>query len=303
MDVPVAWRRPMKLLSLNAIVVATDLTATSRGAMQSAGRLAQSGGAALHVVHVAPPGTELVARSGHRAEFMHEIAVAAADAGIAAHTPHVLVGDAAAAIAEFADRVGASVVVTGRRRSDTPFRADRPVGGTAFAVITRSAVPILAVTEAMSLPVARVVVAIDCSEASRGAMLVGLSWASALRDRARDAMLTVLHVHDHDRGLDMAAAKRVVDHELDVLRRSAGDWAGVHVSGVTIPGGEPVEEIARYASGLEAGLVVAGTRGVGRSAAGDLGSVSAALLSRVAEPVLLVPPAVWRNHTRDMDYL
>ena len=54
---------------------------------------------------------------------------------------------------------------------------------------------------------------------------------------------------------------------------------------------------------MDAELLVLGTRGLSAQRAGELGSVSAAVLARAKRPILLVPPAVWRDHARDMDYL
>jgi nucleotide-binding universal stress UspA family protein len=50
-------------------------------------------------------------------------------------------------------------------------------------------------------------------------------------------------------------------------------------------------------------LVVLGTRGIGRAADGTLGSLSAAVVGAVRARVLLVPPAVWRNFAKEIEYL
>ena len=294
----------MRLLQLNTVLVADDLAATSESALRTAAALRDGGGASLHVAHVAPADTGIVAKTGIRAEFKQAMADAAARARIGDdYTPHVLAGAVAEAIATLADRISADVIITGRRtRAALPM--DRPLGGTAFAIITRSLVPCLAVTEPLTVPVKRVLVAIDYSAASRGALVVGLSWASALRDRAGDApLLTALHVHADDGSGDRGRWKRNVDHELDILRRTGGDWAGVKVSGITLPAGDTVGAIAEHARAMGAGLVVLGTRGANQQAQNGLGSVSAAAIGRVSAPVLLVPPAVWRDYAGDMDYL
>jgi nucleotide-binding universal stress UspA family protein len=149
-------------------------------------------------------------------------------------------------------------------------------------------------------------VAIDASEAARGALLVALSWASALRSskaKEPDTTLTALHVES---GETLSAAdahmKRTIDHELDVLRRSAGSWAGVSVEGATETNADPVKAITKYATDHEADLVVLGTRGLSADRALRLGSVSAAVTRQLREPVLLVPPSVWRDFARDIDY-
>ncbi|MEX2177494.1 MAG: universal stress protein [Gemmatimonadaceae bacterium] len=286
----------MRLLHLQTIIAATDLTATSDAPLRSAVALAAAAGAALHVAHVAPADTGIIAYHGRRAEFLHELAAATKRADVPdTHTPHVLTGESAAAIASLAERIGADVIVTGRRRADAAVAMHRPLGGTAYAIITRSSVPCLAITERLDMPLRRVLVAIDKSEASHGALLVGLAWASALRKpRGGPPVLTALHVHDETDGA-AERAQQAVDQELEAVRAEAGDWAAVTVSGVTVPGAQPVGTIAEVADRTGADLIVLGTRGLRLGDAEVLGSVSAAVLGRVSAPVLLVPPAIWRN--------
>ena len=292
----------MRLLQLNTILVADDLTATSEPALQSAAALRDGAGAALHVAHVAPPGTQMAAKGGIRAEFVASIESSIERAGVRGdYTPHVLTGSNEVAIAELADRISANVIVTGRRgRSALPM--DRPLGGTAFAIITRAAVPCLAVTERLRLPLKRVLVAINSSQASRGALITALTWTSALRARDADPpTLTAVHVHADDGTTEAGRWKREVQHELDILRRAAGDWTGVEVSGTTLASDDPVKTIAAHAAASRADLVVVGTRaGVGWDP--KLGSVPTGILAQVNAAVLLVPPAVWRDHAKDMDY-
>lgn len=292
----------MRLLQLNTVLVADDLAATSESALRTAAALRDGSGASLHVAHVAPAGTAIAARSGIRAEFMQAIEDGAARTRVGTdYTPHVLTGSIADAMGALADRISADVVVTGRRtRGALP--TDRPLGGTAFAIITRSLVPCLAVTEALAIPLKRVLVAIDYSEASRGALVVGLSWASALRDRV-DSVPRLIALHISTSASEPSAqAQRTVDHELDILRRAAGDWAGVEVRGKMVHGEDVASAIAKEVTSMDAELVVLGTRGINPQRDGALGSVSAAVLGQVKAPVLLVPPAVWRDYAKDVDY-
>lgn len=292
----------MRLLRLTRVLAATDLTDTSTAALRSAARLAGSAGAALHVAYVAPKQTGIIASGGKRSEYQMELSESMGRIGdVPEFVPHVLEGEPSSALAAAADRVGADVIVTGRRRNTPDISTDRPLGGTAYAVITRSTIPCLAITDEMRVPVGRVLVAIDWSEASRGAMLVGLSWASALRSRAgEEPLMSVLHVHKHGDATNPSAEQRV-DHELDILRRNAGGWASVQVSGTTMPGNDIPDVVARLAHEMQVDLLVAGTRGLGARRDGTLGSVSAQLLSRVSAPVLLVPPAVWQTYAKDLD--
>jgi nucleotide-binding universal stress UspA family protein len=296
----------MRLLTLRTVLVATDLTPTSDAALDSAARLATAAGATLHVAHAAPPSHEIIAQTGRRAEYVHEVDAALRRAHVKedGRQVHVLNGDPPAAISSLADRIDANVIVLGQRRAGTALRAGRPVGSTAYAVITRTATPCLVIRRPLVLPLRRALVAIDCSESSPGTLLVALSWTSALRSRASDVgepILTVLHV-DTGPGAagDDPSSRRNVDHELEALRQSAGRWAGVTMHGVTEASDEPVGTIVNHAMQHDVELVVLGTRGLSGEGA-ELGSISAAVTLQLDVPVLLVPPAIWRNYGKDLD--
>jgi nucleotide-binding universal stress UspA family protein len=295
----------VRLLHLKTILAATDLTKTSDSAARSAERLASAAGASLHVAHVAPESAGIVGTGGVRAEYAQTLGETMARLGISTgYTPHVPVGAPVSELAALADRLEADVIVMGRMKSKAAVPVERPLGGTAYAVITHSRVSCLAIRRELTLPLRHVLVAIDHSEASRGAMLLGLSWASALRERGdAGTRLTAVKV-DEKTGTDSGGThEKSVDDELDILRGHGGDWAGVSVRGVAVPGDDVAGVIAAQARELGADLVVAGTRGQRAGPDGTLGSVSARLLSRIDAPILLVPPAVWRNHARDVDRL
>jgi nucleotide-binding universal stress UspA family protein len=280
-------------LKLETVLATTDLEPTSDAALQTAAALAESAGATLHVAHVSPSASA------------DDVAVALRRARLAGidHRIHVATGEPAEVLSALSELVAADVIVMGRRSHDTKVRPDRPVGGTALALLARTLAPCLVTSRRLQVPVQRAVVAIDASESARGALLVALSWCSALRareERAVEPRLTALHV---DAGADASPGarhmKRTIDHELQLLHRSAGDWTGVLVEGVTIPGVDPVHVVGSYVKEKEPDLLVLGTRGLSVDNAMRLGSVSSALTKQVEVPVLLVPPAVWRDYVRD----
>jgi len=130
-----------------------------------------------------------------------------------------------------------------------------------------------------------------------------VSWSSALRDGApASGRLTVFHV---DTGADptkqSAKMRRSVAHDADVLQRNAVRWAGVTVDRLTVENPDPAAAIARHAIDSRAELVILGTRASAEHGSSIWGSVSAAVTRRLSIPVLLVPPAVWRDHVRDID--
>ncbi|CAN5136252.1 universal stress protein [soil metagenome] len=296
----------MRLLTLETILVATDLTKTSDAAIETAMRLAAAAGATLHVTHVASPQDELT-EAGRRAECEREIGKALERAGVTTQpTIHLIAGEPRRAISSLADTLKADVVVLGRRGEDQRSPSDRPVGSTAYACITHTLVPVLVVTRPLSVPLQKALVAVDRSEAARGSLLVALSWSSALRKPAptdASAALIALHVETGADAADASARmQRSVDHDVDVLQRNAAGWAGVTVERLTVTNPDPVAAIVQQSIDSDADLVILGTRASREHGDSIWGSVSAAVTRRLSTPVLLVPPAIWRDHARDIDY-
>ena len=296
----------MRLLKLKTVLAATDLEPSSDSALVTAARLAEAAGARLHVAHVSPdaPGEGNASSS----DVPDGMAAAAERAGLSGTKPrfHILSGNPAPALASVSDELHADVIVIGRRRARNRTPDGDPIGSTAYEIMTRTLAPCLVTARPLEVPIRRAVVAIDTSATARGALLVALSWVSALRQSksaSADTTLTALHVEKGQKlsGAD-AHMKRTIDHELDVLRRGAGSWAGVTVDGATETSDDAVAAIGRFAMTHKADLVVLGTRGLSAHRTSGLGSVAAAVTRQLEIPVLVVPPAVWKNHTRDIDY-
>src|SRR3954465_15536011 len=286
----------MRLLALRTILVASDLTPASDGAVRTALALSRAAGATLHVVHVAADTHDKPLADDRRAHYRSTLdsavrAIGAKDDEVAIH---IATGEPPPAIRHPADKVHADVVVLGRGGADGSAIHDRPLGGTAYAVMSRSLAPCLALGTPLALPMRKALVAIDRTETARGALLVALSWMSALRDRTGDEhpTLCALYVDTGDPHSDAEhrVDQKTIEHELDVLRRNAGSWARVTVVGDTIGAKDPATAIARYARDHEYELVVLGSRRPERDGAG-LGSVSASVTTRLPIPVMLVPPA------------
>jgi len=294
----------MRLLKLQTILVATDLTETSVGAMVSAARLANAASATLHVAHVASEQDELNADADRRAEYEQAIgnAVDAAKTTTAAQT-HLMFGEPPHALASLADKLGADVLILGRRQRRPKADSDRPVGSMAYACVTRTLVPVLVIVEPISIPLRSALVAVDASVAARGSLLMALSWSSALRDRSStNARLTIFHVDTGKDSTEEASRRRQsATHDADVLQRNALRWAGVTVERITIKDPDPAAAISRHAIDSGAALVILGTRASADHGLSVWGSISAAVTRQLSIPVLLVPPAIWRDHERDID--
>jgi nucleotide-binding universal stress UspA family protein len=289
----------MRLLILRTVLVATDLEAASLDALDTAHRLARMAGATLHVVHVVPPSREGGGQAA-RDRAADEVRAALRRAQVADDeaTVHVIPGAPAESIRALADRLSANVVVIGPHRR-TGITQELALGSTARRIVERAYAPCLIVGQQLRLPLRSVLVPTDFSDTARGALLVGLSWASGLRsrDKAEGATtLTALHVKSPQEDARGATLASPLEDELEEVRREAGSWAGISVDGVTEQGDDAAQAIGQFATRHQSDVVVIGTRGVGADDDSRLGSVSARVAIRSDVPTLLVPPAVWRTY-------
>ena len=294
----------MKLLRLNVVLAAIDRDDSSLEALRGACALARSARASLHVVHVTSSGAGTEQWDGADAEVRQLIdraGLSGADVML-----HLLAGDSAHANRSVSETEHADVIVLGLHRGRSG--SGHEMGSTALGVVTNSWAPCLILAGPMHLPLERVLVPVDLSETSRGALVVGLSWSSALRgtkklplggDAGEAVALTALHV-ERSSPSDAGASRqpKALDDELDRLRRDAGTWAHVAIDRAVVGNSDVPQAIANYASEHQPDLIVLGTRGLGLDAVGRLGSVSLGVAQRVTVPVLLVPPAVWHSYAR-----
>jgi universal stress protein E len=290
----------MQLMLPKNIVVAIDLADPAHPAILTAARLATAAGAALHVTNVVTsPGGD--GDAAVQARVRAELAAILLRAGVRVNdaTIHVLFGDPPFAIRALADRVRADVIVLGPHRERAS--PSRSLGGTALAVVTNAWSPCLIVSAPLRLPLSRVLVPVDLSDTARGALLVGLSWASALRGASQqagergEATLTALHVQAAS---STTTPPPFVERELAFVREAGGTWAGVTVDGETVTDADVIRGIASFTARHRPDLVVLGTRGLGVGPVGRIGSVAASVATSLDVPTLLVPPAVWMEHAR-----
>ena len=289
----------MKLLHLKVVLAAIDTDESSLDTLRAARELANAAGAKLHVVHAMPADArrDRTAPASAAADAMARL-LERSDIKRSEASLEVAAGEPTYIIRSFADKIRADVIILGQHRGR---RADQPrLGSTALGVVTNSWAPCLVVSQPMRLPLEHVLVPVDLSNTSRGALFVALSWASALRQTQKGGgaavsetvALTALFVDGQKR----EASPQALDAELDRLRRDAGAWAGVGVRGAVVAHDEIPQAIADYAASQPSDLIVLGTRGLGADAVGRLGSVASGVLSRMDTPILLVPPALWENY-------
>jgi nucleotide-binding universal stress UspA family protein len=289
-------------LRLRNIVVATELEHAALPAVIAASRLAAAAGASLHVVSVATSQKQNPPDDSGVQESEDALAAILERAGAPEKSrTYLLDGDAAFAIGSLARRVQADAIVLGPHRER--HAGDSAFGSTALSVVTNAFSPCMVVSTPVRLPLRRVLVPIDLSDTARGALLVALSWASALRGGARenpsrtDVDLTVLYVRKGSR-TDEPSPPQALEREIEYMRKAGGTWAGVSIKAETIVGADATQAIVDYVGKNDWDLVVMGTRGLGLDPVGRLGSVTESVTRVIDPPVLLVPPAVWQEHAR-----
>lgn len=293
----------MQLLRLKTVLVAIDLDDSPVTLLRGAQELAAAASAPLHVVHVessvtaadAAPHAERGDRKDELRQFMDRAGLELSDVSL-----HLPVGDPAHVIRSLADWIRADVIVLGRHRQRSDGR--REIGSTALRVVTHSWAPCLILSRPIRLPLERVLAPIDLSDVSRGALVVALSWASALRGAGTTigsapgdvVSLTALYIDSSGaaRTGDVSRSESL-EEAVRRLREDAGAWASVGIDAETRFDKDVPGAIADYAAEHHSDLVVLGTRGVGLDDVGRLGSVSLDVAHRVDIPLLLVPPAMW----------
>lgn len=303
---------------IGSILAATDLAEGSDVVLRAAGRLARALCAELHVVHALEfpfadfPGlrgsSSFRNRAGEAVEFLDEQVSRTLPPGVVAASRQVVIRRASRAIFFRAREVSADLIVLGPHRRR---RTDGFLGTTADRVIRSCDAPCLIVRDDLSLPLRRVMVPLDLSEPSRGALDLALAWAGSLG--ASDAEsglpgteLQVMHVIPpgslpSDLSFDRAVIGPVLYDELEAALARAEHGAAVPVREEVLWGDEPVETILRYAEEGRADLLVMATHGHGALRRALVGSIASEVARGAGCPVLLVPPALWKGDGEDAE--
>lgn len=300
-------------MRLRNILVATDLTETSDEVIRTAAALASLTDATLHVLHAFDLQLlPYVDQKPSEVGFADRIAQAEieldrqisrtvpSDVVIATRLVEMFV--AHRAILDHARAVKADLVVLGphRRRS----RGDAILGSTADHVVRTAEMPCLIARGPLTLPLRRVVAPVDLSKPAIGALEVGLGWAHAFRPHGDDVdvgpAFTVLHVVPRAFGTaEFPFDRAMIGPELhEAVEGAVGRVPGAETLDVREEvcwGDVPAREILKAADREEADLVVMGTHGHGAVRRALLGSVATAVARDATCPVLLVPPALWKE--------
>ena len=270
----------MSALGIRTIIVATDLTDKLVPAVQTAAQLAQLTDADLHIIHT----TEAPVPDARMTEHLQSAGVTPTDQIEA----RIVVGPAGAAITQEAFRLQANMIVLGPHRPGSS-----RLGSTAYRVLRGAQTPCLMLPVQLLLPIDRVLVPLDVSTPSQGALAIGLTWTSALRHRQHDQRTALVALHVTARAqADEDAAHLLKKNVEAVCRLINNDCAGVDIS-TKVVNGVPSTAILSAAERESADLIVMGTRAKQMHDA-ELGSVSLDVVTHARRPVLLVPPGIWQ---------
>ena len=292
---------------IKSVLAASDLSGNASEVLRTAGALAALTGAELHVVHAAETDGAAGAageRPSAEAERRLKDAVREAVPGtVEVTSAYVAAGRGHEVILRRAEEVGADLLVIGPHRGGGEVR--QVLGTTADRLVRTSDVPCLIVHGQVSLPLRRILVPSDLSDAACGALDMALIWAAALRmpsGSGEQTRVQVLHVlprpvpqtgvADPD---ESAGAARALADQVAAARDRTGIAALLKVEHEVAQAENAADEILRRAGEGKADLLVLGTHGESALSRALVGGVSSAVVRRAECPVLLVPPALWKT--------
>ncbi len=299
---PVAWTDPRAI-----VLLATDGTERSDGALRIAAARAHTMGAVLQVMIVLEAEIRLSSNDGHFGEsrILHRRAARrrAVEEQLRRvlgpdhlHTISVYDGNPAFAISRVAIERRASLIVVGIGRHGMTDRVFSDETALQLARIART--PVLAVPEDAVAAPRHAVVAIDFSEVSNRA---AQSAVETVADGGRVDLVHVMpNVGEDAFTLESEAPyARWVGEQLSAVAEALVVPAGVTVTTAAVRG-QRTPQLLAYAASVAADLICTGTHGRGFVARTLLGSVTTKLLRGATCTVLAVPrdplPAVAPTH-------
>lgn len=293
-----AWYPPAGPAPSGPILVATDGTVAGETAFSSAALIAAKSRSSVHVMVVVEPVpvlvpdpsimTEPLVASPRLLNAMRDRVVAQlrkfAPEGLDWHV-EVEYGRPSAEIAAKARDRQAQLIVIGLVHHGV---VDRILDGdTALEVVRQSHLPVLlAASDGSGLPKVSVF-AVDFSAQSIQAARAGL------RLLADEATVVLAHVRPivtvyDGMGMWEEEYETAATKELTKFAEALSPPAGVRIEKVTLSG-SPSAALLKLADSLEAGLIVAGTRGAGLMERLVLGSVATRLMRHSTRSLLIVP--------------
>ncbi len=292
---------------LKTILVATDLSESALPVLRTASALAALAEADLHVIHALEPAAHnggtgpSAGRQAAARGMLDEQLRQAVPPSATVRTSRVEAGRPHEVILQQAEYVRADLIVIGPHRAGQGTR--HVLGTTADRLVRTTDIPCLIVHQPLELPLRRVLVPSDLSEAANGALDVALIWAAALRmptATGRQTHVDVVHVLSPVDVAEGPAHDRAgIEQELHAQVSAACERTGcaprLAIAGTVHDDGTAADAILRLARESGTDLVVMGTHGESAQVRALIGSVSSAVARQTECPVLLVPPGLWKE--------
>ncbi len=285
------------------ILVATDGSAESYGAIRFGAALTHALAGKLTLMHVVPPHpSEEPPRDAHVVEgVLNSARAEAAKYGVVEATTRVEIGDPAGAIVGVQREIAADLLVVGTHARKGIARV--VLGSVAESLYKRALCPVAVVRkfDQASGTIGPLVAPTDFSEGANHAVQ-----AAALLARKLGVRLTVLHVlpealppkGEKDPDAKRRAAEKLRrDAEARLKSLSEGLGLGPEQIDLDLVTGVDAVEIVHIGEEIQAGCIVMGTRGLSGLPRVLLGSVADQVLREAPCPVLVVPlgsvPSGW----------
>lgn len=282
------------------ILVATDGSEESRGAVHFGASLARALSGRLTLLHVVPPAEEPIQEPHDVDAVLNSAQAEAAKYGVEG-TTHVDIGDPVEAIVKVRRAIGADMLVVGTHGRKGMARV--LLGSVAESLYKRGPCPVSVVGkfDQASSTFGPILVPTDFSEGATHAVQ-----AAALLAQNLGVRLTLLHVMPEalpPKGeKDPKARRRAADRvrrEAETRLRSLTETLNLNPEQVdlSLVTGVDATEIVHIGNAINAGFIVMGTRGLTGLPRVLLGSVADQVLREAPCPVLVVPlgtvPSGW----------
>ena len=287
---------------LKTLVIATALTPESDAVVRTGAAIARNTGAAVWLVHVcAPPafpseigGADLAWTEIELRELRERLEEQARRTGLAdldGFSPsqtRLGLGVPYREILEVARRNEADLIVLGASEGGALRRV--LLGSTADRVIRKASCPVLVLRPGAVFPPERVVIPVDLSSLSAGAIRKGLDLLSRTGGKsAAVEILFGLHPLETEGSLQFTPAQ-IERFAATELHRFVRESTPEGIAAERIRVGYPVDEILAEIGDSKADLAVLATHGLGGFERFLIGSVTAEVLRRAPCTIFVVPP-------------
>jgi|WetSurMetagenome_2_1015567.scaffolds.fasta_scaffold250635_2 nucleotide-binding universal stress UspA family protein len=266
--------------TLNKLLVCTDGSAESQGAIAAAFNLAQACGSKIHLIQVVHSVFEYESWPGMIADrdqtvlnYLEAWKVEAPKLGVALETKMVFADTPYEGIIEEAKKIEPELIIMGRHGGGRLYRL--AMGNVSARAISYSHVNVLVVPKEVSLDFRKIIVASDGSSSSQAA------WEQALQlARRLGSELVVVPLVGEDLGIEMA-------EKIAVQLKAEAEAAGISLESLILQG-SPAETIIQAAREKQADLIVMGALGFGGVKSLFMGSATEKVIAQAPCGVLIV---------------